>query len=154
MGGVYGHVGRLWCGASVAVSRPIHEYIPNPTVSNENNVNQFPTLSPCAAVAECSRPGDPSLVAKGRDNWYQSYRPLRGSSSRKRSSQDSSTTAPIPKLSTQTKFMLDAMACKEEDSDQWERLMKKMDWLTQKVMGMDEVQQQLLAQARLAATVA
>lgn len=50
--------------------------------------------------------------------------------------------------------MLDAMACKEEDSDQWERLMKKMDWLTQKVMGMDEVQQQLLAQARLAATVA
>jgi hypothetical protein len=105
VGGVYGHVGRLWCGASVAVSRPIHEYIPNPTVSNENNVNQFPTLSPCAAVAECSRPGDPSLVAKGRDNWYQSYRPLRGSSSRKRSSQDSSTTAPIPKPSTQTKVL-------------------------------------------------
>lgn len=97
---------------------------------------------------------DPSSVAKDRDNWYQSYRPRRGSSPRKRSSQDSSTTAPIPKLSTQTKFMLDAMACKEEDSDQWERLMKKMDWLTQKVMGMDEVQQQLLAQARLAATVA
>lgn len=30
--------------------------------------------------------------------------------------------------------------------------MTKMDWLIEKVMGMDEVQQQLLAQARLAAT--
>lgn len=42
----------------------------------------------------------------------------------------------------------------KEDGDRWERLMTKLDRLTDKVVDMDEVQQQLLAQAELAATVA
>lgn len=42
----------------------------------------------------------------------------------------------------------------KEDGDRWERLMTKLDRLTDKVVDMDEIQQQLLAQAELAATVA
>jgi UTP-glucose-1-phosphate uridylyltransferase len=57
--------------------------------------------------------------------------------------------------SAQTRFILEAMNSKEkEDMDQWDRMMQKVDRLTEKVMGMDEVQQQLLAQAGLAASVA
>ena len=55
----------------------------------------------------------------------------------------------------QSRFILEAMADKaKEDGDRWERLMTKLDRLTDKVVDMDEVQQQLLAQAELAATVA
>jgi hypothetical protein len=62
---------------------------------------------------------------------------------------------PVPKPSTQTRFILEAMTTKErEDADRWERMMAKLDQLTEKVVGMDEVQQQLLAQASLAADVA
>ena len=42
----------------------------------------------------------------------------------------------------------------KEDTDRCERMMQKVDRLTEKVMGMDEVQQQLLAQAGLVASVA
>jgi hypothetical protein len=64
-------------------------------------------------------------------------------------------TAPVPKPSTQTRFILEAMTTKErEEVDRWERMMAKLDRLTEKVMGMNEVQQQLLAQAGLAVDVA
>lgn len=64
-------------------------------------------------------------------------------------------TAPVAKPSVQSRFILEAMADKaKEDGDRWERLMIKLDRLTDKVVDMDEVQQQLLAQAELAATVA
>lgn len=46
-----------------------------------------------------------------------------------------STTTPIPKSSAQTRFVLDAMTKEREDTDQWERLMAKMDRLEEKVMG-------------------
>jgi hypothetical protein len=47
------------------------------------------------------------------------------------------------------------MTTKErEEVDRWERMMAKLDRLTEKVMGMNEVQQQLLAQAGLAVDVA
>jgi hypothetical protein len=58
--------------------------------------------------------------------------------------------APVPKPLAQTRFILEAMTTKDrENVDQWERMMAKLDRLTEKVMGMDEVQQQLLAQAGL-----
>jgi hypothetical protein len=46
------------------------------------------------------------------------------------------------------------MTTKEkEDADRWEKLTLKMERLTKRVIGMDDVQQQLLAQTDLAATV-
>jgi hypothetical protein len=67
----------------------------------------------------------------------------------------STSTTHILKLSARTRFILEAMNSKEkEDAGRWERMMLKMDRLTEKVMGMDEAQQQLLAQAGFAASVA
>jgi hypothetical protein len=64
-------------------------------------------------------------------------------------------TAPTPKLSAQTKILLEVMTNKERDDvDRWDRVMAHLDRLTEKVMSMDDVQQQLLAQAGLAADVA
>jgi hypothetical protein len=65
------------------------------------------------------------------------------------------TTAPTPKLSAQTKILLEVMTNKERDDvDRWYRVMAQLDRLTEKVMSKDDVQQQLLAQAGLAADVA
>jgi hypothetical protein len=64
-------------------------------------------------------------------------------------------TAPTPKPPAQTKILLEAMTNKEQkDVDRWDRMMVQLDRLTEKVMGMDEVQQQLLAEVGLAADVA
>jgi hypothetical protein len=64
-------------------------------------------------------------------------------------------TAPTPKPSAQTKILLEVMTNKERDDvDRWDRVMAQLDRLTEKVMSMDDVQQQLLAQAGLAAYVA
>jgi ABC-type transporter MlaC component len=41
-----------------------------------------------------------------------------------------------------------------EDGDRWERMMVKLHRLAEKVEGVDAVQQQLMVQAELAATVA
>jgi hypothetical protein len=63
--------------------------------------------------------------------------------------------APTPKPSVQTKILLEATTNKERDDvDRWDRVMAQLDRLTEKVMSMDDVQQQLLAQAGLAADVA
>lgn len=81
--------------------------------------------------------------------------PRRGFDEEEAAVQGSSTTAPNPKPSVQTRFVLDAMATKEkEEADRWEKMMAKMDRLAEKVMGVEEVQNQLLAQVGLAATVA
>jgi hypothetical protein len=64
-------------------------------------------------------------------------------------------TAPTPKPSAQTKILLEVMTTKErDDADRWDRVMAQLDRLTEKVLSMDDVQQQLLAQAGLAADVA
>jgi acetolactate synthase small subunit len=55
----------------------------------------------------------------------------------------------------QTRFVLEAMANKEnEDGDRWDRMMAKIDRLTEKVVGVEEVQQKLMMQSELAAAVA
>lgn len=64
-------------------------------------------------------------------------------------------TVPTPKPSAQTKILLEAMTNKEqEEADRWDRMMAQLEQLTEKVMGMDDVQQQLLTHAGLAADVA
>jgi hypothetical protein len=51
---------------------------------------------------------------------------------------------PVPKPSAQTRFILEVMTTKErEDADRWERMMAKLDRLTEKVMGMDEVEREM-----------
>lgn len=93
-----------------------------------------------------SRLDESSPMATGHNIWYQSCAPRLGSST--------STTSPVPKPSVQTWFILDTMTTKEkEDADRWEKLTLKMERLTKRVIGMDDVQQQLLAQTDLAATV-
>jgi hypothetical protein len=62
---------------------------------------------------------------------------------------------PVPKPSVQTWFVLEVMANKEkEDGDRWDRMMVRLDRLTEKVVGVEEVQQQLMMQSELAVTVA
>ena len=67
----------------------------------------------------------------------------------------SAATAPTPKPSAQPKILREVMTTKErDDADRWDRVMAQLDRLTEKVLSMDDIQQQLLAQAGLAADVA
>jgi hypothetical protein len=86
-----------------------------------------------------SRLGDTSRWPEA-SQWYQ----IRRFSA----NEDWCTTAPIIKPSAQTRFILEAMANREKEAlDRWEAMMMKVDRLT-------EVQERLVMQTELSATMA
>jgi hypothetical protein len=65
-----------------------------------------------------------------------------------------STTTHVPKASVQTRFILEMANREKEEVNRWECMMVKLDQLMENFVEVEEVQQQLLVQERLATTVA